>query len=1078
MYEIGLDIGITSVGWSALELNNDGDPKRIVDFGVRIFDAAEIPKTGGSLAQPRRDARGARRRNRRHKHRMERIKKLLQRKNIIKLNELESIYNVSELSDIYEIRNRAISAAINNEEFARLLIHLAQRRGFKSNRKLEISDKEAGKLLTAVSDNKKLLNEKGYRTIGEMLYKDDKFAEHKRNKAEDYSMTFDRSMLVEEIKYIFDCQRKFGNDMASNDLEEEYIDIYTSQRAFDEGPGGESKYGGNQIEKMIGKCTFIKEESRAPKATHTFEYFNLLTNINNMMIVSGDGKRGLEPSEMKKVIELAYKSADLTYKKIRKILELKEDEYFGALTYGNKEVDDVEKAKFEYLQAYHKMRIALDKISKSYINNLNTGKKDHIGYAFTVFKTDEKISAYLTEKDFSKIEIDTLIDTMPAFKKVGNLSIIAMKKIIPFLEEGLKYNEACGKAGFDFRGEVNNQKSKLLPPLPIDLYEISSPVVKRAISQAIKVVNGIIKKYGEPAKINIELAREMSKNFTDRKKIEKTQEENRKNNEKAKQNLQEDFGLEIPRALDVLKHKLWQEQDGKCPYTLKSIEIERLFENGYCEIDHIIPYSISFDDSYKNKILVLTSANREKGNRLPLQYIKNKDEFTVWVKNQIKDKDKRAKLLKEKFSEEEQNEMKKRNLQDTQHITSFFAKYLKNNLMFDENLSKKERVTTVNGRVTAYMRRRWGINKIRENGDLHHAVDAIVVACITPGIIQKVTKYIKYKEEEYITNQETGEVNFKRHFPLPWDEFSRELDIRLGLHPVESLIKTPLANYADLEDLSGIKSPFVSRMPVGKGRGEAHEETVRGKYEEDGILYSITKESIKELKIEKDGEIKDYYNKESDIKLYEALKVQLKAHGGDGKKAFEQPFYKPAPKGGKAPLVKSVKLIKKMGLGVDINGGITANGNMVRIDVFYVEKEGYYFVPIYISDLVKPLLPNKAVVPNKAYKDWKEMKDENFIFSLKKNDLIRVIHKSGINLKVVSLEANLPETKEVKEQFLYYIKAGISTASISVITHDNSYRVNSLGIKSLTLIEKYSVDTLGNYQKIGIEKRIQNSTKR
>ena len=72
-YKIGLDIGITSVGWAAVELNTEDEPIRIIDLGVRIFDAAENPKDGASLALPRREARSARRRLRRHRHRLERI---------------------------------------------------------------------------------------------------------------------------------------------------------------------------------------------------------------------------------------------------------------------------------------------------------------------------------------------------------------------------------------------------------------------------------------------------------------------------------------------------------------------------------------------------------------------------------------------------------------------------------------------------------------------------------------------------------------------------------------------------------------------------------------------------------------------------------------------------------------------------------------------------------------------------------------------------------------------------------------------------------------------------------------------
>lgn len=72
------------------------------------------------------------------------------------------------------------------------MIHFAQRRGFKSNRKNEKKGSDEGKLLAATADNEKYLKEKGYRTVGEMLWKDERFAENKRNKGGDYSNTFDK----------------------------------------------------------------------------------------------------------------------------------------------------------------------------------------------------------------------------------------------------------------------------------------------------------------------------------------------------------------------------------------------------------------------------------------------------------------------------------------------------------------------------------------------------------------------------------------------------------------------------------------------------------------------------------------------------------------------------------------------------------------------------------------------------------------------------------------------------------------------------------------------------------------------
>lgn len=285
-YRLGLDIGITSVGWAILEHDSSEEPFRIVDLGVRIFNRAENPKDGSALALPRREARSSRRRIRRHRHRLERIKTLLYNHEIITSERLQELYHgARDLTDVYELRYQGLERLLNQEEWARVLIHIAQRRGFKSNRKNDSKTKnDDGKLLAAVKGNQTLMHEKGYRTVGEMFYRDEKFSQHKRNKADLYGHTVGRNQILDEIKLIFNAQREFGNPSTVENFEKFYFDIISGQRSFDEGPGKPSPYAGNLIERMRGKCTFEKEEPRAAKACYTFELFNLWQKINNLKI--------------------------------------------------------------------------------------------------------------------------------------------------------------------------------------------------------------------------------------------------------------------------------------------------------------------------------------------------------------------------------------------------------------------------------------------------------------------------------------------------------------------------------------------------------------------------------------------------------------------------------------------------------------------------------------------------------------------------------------------------------------------------------------------------------------------------
>lgn len=1078
-YAIGFDIGITSVGWAVVALDSEDKPYGIINMGSRVFDAAEQPKTGASLAAPRREARSARRRLRRHQHRLERIRRLLLTENMISQAELDTLF-AGKLEDIYTLRVKALDAPVSHTEFARILLHIAQRRGFRSNRKAETA-KEDGELLAAVSKNRALMAEKGYRTVGEMLLQDPLYAASKRNKGGQYIATVGRDMVAEEVRAIFRAQRQLGQPFASEKLESRYLDILLSQRSFDEGPGEGSPYAGSQIERMIGKCTLEDGEQRAAKATYSFEYFTLLQNINHLRLLRGGEGSPLTPAQREALIALAHKTKELNFSHIRRELAIPADTTFNAVYYKN--TDDAEEAekktKFSYLKAYHQMRTAFNKLSKNHFYTLTRAQKNELGRVLSTYKTSAKIRAALLPAGLSDAELD-IAETL-SFSKFGHISVKACDKLIPFLEKGMKYDEACAAAGYDFKAHSGRERTQLLHTTPDDLADITSPVVRRAVAQTVKVLNAIIRERGcSPTFINLELAREMAQDFTERNQAKKSMDDNRARNERLMERIRTEYGKEHPTGQDLVKLKLWEEQHGECAYSQKHISIEHLFEPDYAEVDHIIPYSISFDDGYKNKILVLAEENRNKGNRLPLQYLqgKRREDFIVWVENTIRSTPKKQRLLKEKLTSEDEKQFKERNLQDTKTMARFLLNYIGDHLAFaDFAVGRKKHITAVNGAVTSYMRKRWGISKIRENGDLHHAVDALVIACTTDGMIQQVSRYAALRECEYVQTEggslavsvHTGEV--LKSFPYPWPEFRRELEARLGDDPRRAVISQRFPVY--LNNDIPVRKLFVSRMPRRKVTGAAHRETIKSpKALQDGVV--VTKRPLTSLKLDKNGEIANYYMPQSDRLLYEALKEQLMKHGGDGAKAFTQPFHKPKSDGTPGPIVNKVKLCEPTTLYVPVlkGTGVADNDSMGRIDVFYVEGEGYYFVPIYIADTLKKELPRKACVAFKPYEDWKAMSDENFIFSLYPNDLMRVTHKNKLKLTKAQKESTLPDTYETKQELLYYIGADISTASVAGRTHDNSYMTRGVGIKTLEKLEKFTVDVLGEYHKVEREPRM------
>ena len=513
-----------------------------------------------------------------------------------------------------------------------------------------------------------------------------------------------------------------------------------------------------------------------------------------------------------------------------------------------------------------------------------------------------------------------------------------------------------------------------------------------------------------------------------------------------------------------MKYRLWKEQNEICAYSLEKLDLTRVItEPGYAEVDHIVPYSISFDDRRTNKVLVLKSENRQKGNRLPLQYLqgKRRDDFIVYTKANVKNFRKRQNLLKERLSEEDGKGYIQRNLQDTQYIAAFMLNYIRNHLAFaDCSGAGKRRVVAVNGAVTAFLRKRWGLGKVRADGDLHHAADAAVIACTTQGMIKRVSDFCKRAETTAVRNE---------HFPEPWPRFRDELTQRLSACPQENLMQINPVYYATV-DISSIQPVFVSRMPRHKVTGAAHEETIRSQVNEK---YTAVRKSITELSLDKDGKIKDYFKPSSDTLLYEALKKRLTEFGGNAKKAFAEPFYKPRADGTPGAQVRKVKVIAKMSNTIPVRsgGGVAKGGDMIRIDVYYVPGDGYYWVPIYVADTVKETLPNKAVVRDKTMEEWKEMKEDDFLFSLYSNDLILVERDKPICFSLMHEDSTLPKKYETKKELVYYKGGDISNGGIRIETHEGAYFLKSLTFGIVQKVQKYQVDVLGNYTPVKKEKR-------
>lgn len=1117
MYRLGLDVGIKSVGWCVLECDENGEPIQINALNSRIFDAAEQPKTGASLAEPRRNARGLRRRIRRKSFRLERIRKLFI-ENGIELFETQDdlicLKDEYKNLDVVKLRSDALDKKLTEAEFARVLYSLARHRGFKSNKREGAKDSDEGKLLGSIRKSEEEMRESGMRTRGEQLYK--KYLMEGKpvhNKGGDYSMCVSRDILVKEIELLFEKQKEFGNNFATDENKEKYLDIFLSQRNFDEGPGKGSQYTGSHD---VKKCEIYRDEDVAAKGTYTSEWATIYQKINNLSIICGGDRRRLSNEERQIAVELAKKVDKVTYKAFRKAIKLDDDYRFSALNYSEKkkqgkkknegesksdvvEINDVVDSlacedKGEFITAKNS-----NKIVKALNDNLKSDIEliDEIAEICTKYKSENLFRNAIAE---SKI-IDGRLDeeTIEKLSKIdmkgyGHLSLHVLREILPYLEEGMVYSDAMQKAGHN-HSEHNFEKQKFLGTK--EVYDaiggVTSPVVKRALSQTVKVIDAVIRQYGSPYAINIELARDMSMTKDERDKLKKENDARAAKNEAIRENIAKLNAM--PNSTNVLKYKLYEEQDHKCAYSMETLDINHLFEDGCYEIDHIIPYSRSFDDSFNNKVLVLKRENQNKRNSTPAEYFerigRDYDEVLAFWKA-VYQKRNRKKLEFLQKKEINESEWKNRALNDTRYASRMLANLIKDYLLFDEKSKDKYgRVETVKGAITSYLRRFWGVQKIREDGDKHHAVDAAIIACVTPKTKNKIERYNQIKESRKMRNGqyvlEDGEIcdsdyydkNSHLVLPYPYKEFINELDARVMDEPVLMQNKLRLLGFNE-NYLMNAKPFVVSRMTSRKAKGCINEATVfSSKYADnkyptvcDGNNVIVKRTALANLKLDKNGEINGYFQPEGDVALYNALKQRLVEFDGDAKKAFAptNPIRKPC-NSGQGNIVRTVKTYETYtggGMLLEKNKGIVKNDGMIRVDLY--SKDGKYFgVPVYVADLYRGELPKRAATNGKPQNEWRVIDDTyTFEMSIYQDDLLRIESKKGIELKKNKDVENSAKatTKTITDDFAYFIGFDRSTASIKIEDTTGCYFAKSIGIQNIGRITKCEIDVLGNVQEI------------
>lgn len=914
---LGLDLGSNSIGWAILEEKNR-KPSAFLASGVRIFNRAVEEKTPTPKNIKRRQRRLARRVIQRRARRKQRLLAYLAKLGLLPVTlvgdaQPEKILN--SLGDPYHLRAKALDQRLDNYELGRVLLHLVQRRGFLSNRKTVLGDmaddpdvlevlaeleaeedtssdraKEETAFKKDISVLRNEIDSGGYRTLGEYLASKSKH-ELKRNRQHAGGhLRTDRQMYREELAAIFDAQTAY-HPVLTEEVRTQIDEIIFKQRPL------------KLRSDRVGKCSLEKGNTRARMARLEVQRFRYLQDINNLRYFDPNSNSYicLTDKDREKLVELFESKSAVTFPQIRKTLGLDRKTDFK-LDYGTKKLKG-NITSVAIREAWEGWDDLSEEMQHALVEDLITINKKSVlkKRLITHWQMDVADAVNLAMLEFEP--------------EHSNLSVKAINKLMPHLRSGQIYSDARVSAGYGYEKDDTKSTETLGPPP-----DIPNPIVSKGLSELRRVINALIKEYGKPDVIRIEMARDLEMNTKRYAQYLKQQKANTLANDKATEEYQQigkansHLGLSAyPSHTDKIKYRLWEDQNRVCAYSSRTINLTTLF-SADVEIDHILPFSESLDDSYMNKVVCFAAENRAKGQRTPIDAFASDDDKWSEITQAVGRWNKRLQSKRARFfmtaADVIERDFISSQLNDTRYISRVANDYLAT-LGCDISVSK--------GITTAWLRYQWNLNSLlgttslKERADhRHHLIDAAVIACVDRNFYKTLVGLAKNLEATG-----SGLTMNDLHTDPPWMEFRDQL-------------------WEQLDEV------IVSHEPQRKIMGALHEETGVGFVEGKGNVYR--------LRLTPDFKDKQV-SKIIDDAVRECVEKHLSNHGGDPKVAFD-PNKTVYHKDGKTPIKRvrvlqsrtTLKKLQQAKYGVkDKQGKVFkwhAYGNIHHVEIMRNKKSG------------------------------------------------------------------------------------------------------------------------------------------
>ncbi|MCC7476574.1 MAG: type II CRISPR RNA-guided endonuclease Cas9 [Pirellulales bacterium] len=845
---LGLDLGPNSIGWALVEDDTTKPEKsKLIDLGVRIFpEGVDNFDTSKEVSrnENRRITRGMRRQIRRRARRRRQLKESLQSVGLWPQDssEEQTLYDL----DPYELRSRGLKGKLSPYEFGRVLLHLNQRRGFLSNRKKDRGDKEVKGMLAKINELASAMEADGSRTLGEHFAKklSDSRLESVRGKHTR------RSMYEEEFEAIWEAQRKHHPNLLTDLLKygkigQQKSPVKPIARNDERREGTASDleaFGLHGLiffqrpmywpKSVIGLCELEPKEKRCARGDRRAQRFRLLQEVNNLRYTDPDARDEciLEDTQRKLLLDYLGHREKATFADIKKKLGFLETVKFNL---ENGKRPGLKGAVVDYEMA--------KATGKNWHDRPEDDKNDIVRMLLDNDREDDLVIKRLIEEyGFTADQANSALDVdFPA--GYLHLSLKAIEKLLPHMERGLVYQaesdperSALHAAGYLRRDELHRRLFDKLPDPTrtrrgdLKIGEIPNPVVKRSLVELRKVVNAIIREYGKPDAVHLEMTRSLQMGPKTRSEYNSRMREREAAREKAADeikaaDIKTPDGNRVKVNHDsILRQLLWEEQGHECVYCGKTISQKQLF-GGEVDVDHILPYSRCLDDSQLNKVVCHRKCNGDKKNNTPYEWLAAEEPKAYErLLSQVGSLLKKGAMPYAKYRRFLQKELEldrfiARQLTDTGYITQATGEYLR--CLFE----KDHQVLGLKGQLTAELRWQWGLDTIlqelpdspawqeAECGNLrageknradhrHHAIDAVVVALTNRSRLKQLSESMKRGGAK-----QHGEV-----LEDPWDGFRETI-------------------------VDAIKSVNVSHRVERKVRGGLHKDKPFGRVKERSL---------------------------------------------------------------------------------------------------------------------------------------------------------------------------------------------------------------------------------------------------